>query len=519
MRLSKDDDGTGESASIQTQRKMLTAYAGEHAFAIHDYYVDDGYSGTTFDRPDFRRMIADIEAGHVNLVITKDLSRLGRDYITSGQYTELFFPERGVRYIAVNDGYDSDSPNNDIAPFRHVINEMYARDTSKKIRSAFKTKMSEGLYIGSFAPFGYRKDPENKNRLLVDEEAAVVVREIFGLARQGCRPSEISNEMNRRGILTPAAYRCESRPHLNLKSYSTRGQWTSSMICKLLGNTVYLGHTSQGKTTKVSFKSRVTISNAREDWYTVADTHEPLVSRETFDIVRGRSVSRRNAPANQFQNVFSGIAKCADCGRNMSTAGTRGKTAAAKLVCGSYKLYGARACGNHFIDYETLAEIVLLEIRKRLNMTEAEKREIIAALRQGKPKKQEAGQPEDTLRDLMARTNELDRIIRKLYEDNAGGKLSGGRFERLLAGFESEQRDIAAKQAMLAERASAHEIEGLENYIALLDDLTCARKLTPELLRLLVARIEVGQGCYESGRRGGKRQTVRIYYRFSGNSN
>ena len=196
MRLSKDDDGAAESASIITQRKMLRSYAAEHGYVVFDEYVDDGWSGTNFDRPDFKRMIGDIEAKKVNMVITKDLSRLGRDYITAGQYTEIYFPSKGVRYIAIHDGYDSDSPYSDIAPFKNVINEMYARDTSKKIRSAFATKMRDGAYIAAFAPYGYQKDPADKNHLVVDRQSGQVVKRIFRMAAEGAPPTEIARSLN-----------------------------------------------------------------------------------------------------------------------------------------------------------------------------------------------------------------------------------------------------------------------------------------------------------------------------------
>ena len=372
MRLSKDDEGPVESASISAQRKMLSAYANERGFTVVDEYIDDGWSGTSFDRPGFKRMIDDIEAKKINMVITKDFSRLGRDYITSGQFTEMYFPERNVRYIAINDGYDSANPYYDIAPFKHVVNEMYARDTSRKIRSAFQTKMQEGSFIGNFAPYGYMKDPDNKNHLIVDPGCANVVCEIFQMAENGQRPSEIAYYLNKSGIASPAVYRCSSRPHLNVDFYSTRKEWTSSTVCKILRNIVYLGHMAQGKTLKPSFKSKAASRLPAGEWYIVENTHEPLVSADTFDSVRKRSISRRRQPKTAFQNIFSGIAKCADCGANMS--GSRKKEAAYNLACGRYKLYGSKECSNHFIDYDLIYNFVLSEAREMLALSENEKK-------------------------------------------------------------------------------------------------------------------------------------------------
>jgi site-specific DNA recombinase len=359
VRLSKDDEGASESASISTQRKMLRNYAQENGFVVYDEYIDDGWSGTNFERPDFRRMVQDIESRKVNLVITKDLSRLGRDYIATGQYTEIYFPSKGVRYIAINDGYDSDSPYTDIAPFKNVVNEMYARDISRKIRSAFATKMRDGSYIGNFAPYGYKKDPINKNHLIPDEKTSLIVQEVFQMAAEGGKPVEIARHLNSRGVPPPSVYRRSRHPQLGAEHRSKRSEWTSGAVTKLLANIVYLGHMAQGKTTKVSFKSRTTIRNPRRDWIVVMNTHEPIIDQDTFDMARRRTQCRTCKKEGTFFNVFSGIAKCADCGRNMSTVSTRKKGSPADLACGGYKLRGSRECSNHFIDYNHLCRIVL----------------------------------------------------------------------------------------------------------------------------------------------------------------
>lgn len=520
MRLSKEDENSKESSSIGTQRKMLRSFAKENGFFIYDEYVDDGYSGTNFERPEFKRMIADIENGSVNLVITKDLSRLGRDYITTGVYTEKFFPEHNVRYIAINDGYDSINPYNDIAPFKNVINEMYARDISKKIRSAFLTKMREGAYIGNFAPYGYEKDPNNKNHLIIDEEAAAVVKQIFAYAKQGMRPKEIAERLNTMGVLTPAMYRCKKKPYLNIDNYTQRKEWTSSTISKILHNIVYLGHTAQGKTTRVSFKSKVTLSKMTEDWIIIKNTHEPIVSQGTFDIVSKRAVSRRNAPKTDFSNVFSGIAKCADCGRNMSTTGTRKKGSTANLVCGGYKLYGSSECTNHFMDYETLYQLVLSEIQERLKLSEKDKSEILTALKNNTDKHVDKTLRSRQLRQsLSKRIQELDVIIQKLYEDNALGKITDERFHKLLTEYEGEQQKAKSQLISLTESSeqSNKETTAQSNFLNLLESVTNVTELTPDLLHRLIDHIEISQGKYIQTPEGKRKiQTVRIFYKFIG---
>ena len=518
MRLSKDDDGTSESASITTQRKMLRSYAADQGFQVFDEYVDDGWSGTNFDRPDFKRMIADIEAGKVNLVMTKDLSRLGRDYITTGQYTEIYFPSKGVRYIAINDGYDSDSPYTDIAPFKNVINEMYARDTSKKIRSAFTTKMRDGAYIAAFAPYGYQKDPADKNHLVVDTQSGEIVKQIFRLAANGALPIEIARTLNAQGTPSPAVYRCMTHEELDVNQYSQRQEWTSATITKMLRNVVYLGHTAQGKTTKVSFKSHLTVSNPRAEWIVIENTHEALVDAETFDLVRRRSASRTCGKKGAFYNLFSGIAKCADCGKNMSATGTRKKGSPANLTCGGYKLYGADQCSNHFIDYNVLYEIVLTSLKEQLCISRGERAAILDNA-QKHPLfivKQQDHRKE--LGSIKKRLRELEKIIGKLYEDNAAGRLNNARMNKLLPKYEQEAEALENRMdAIEVEKAAPVPLEqtSREKLDKLLCQFTDVTELTPKLLFKLIDHIEIGQGHYEKGANGRvKHQTVKIFYRF-----
>lgn len=334
LRLSRDDEGAGDSASIVSQREILTRYARERDFPVYGEYVDDGWSGTNFDRPAFKRMLEDIEAGRVNLVLTKDLSRLGRDYIETGRYTEIYFPSRRVRYIAVNDGYDSENPDSDIAPFRNVINEMYARDTSRKIRSAFAARMQSGAFIGNFAPYGYRKDPADRHHLIPHGQTAPVVQRIFRMAAEGWTPSWIARELSGEGIPPPAVQRLLDRGG---EAPFPQREWTAASVARIVRNVVYLGHMAQGKTTRLSFKSGVTVRNPKAEWVVVKDTHAPLVGQEEFERVGRRLSGRTYTGRGEFRNLFSGLARCADCGKGMSTVGTRRREGEADLACGGYK--------------------------------------------------------------------------------------------------------------------------------------------------------------------------------------
>lgn len=539
MRLSKDDDGACESVSIQTQRKMLRMYAEENGFPIYNEYVDDGVSGTTFDRPAFKRMIQDIEDQKVNLVITKDLSRLGRDYILAGQYTEIYFPSKRVRYIAINDGYDSESPYTDIAPFKNVINEMYARDISKKIRSAFATSMQEGAFVAAFAPYGYKRDPDDKHHLIIDETAAEIVEYIFEQAAKGVMPSKIAKTLNERAIPTPVQYRCLMRPNLILDNYTAKREWTSSTITKMLRNAVYLGHMVQGKTTKVSFKSRVTVQNPKESWYVVENTHQPIVSAELFHMASRRSQQRTCAKKSGFTNIFSGIAKCADCGKNMSTVGSRRKGARANLACGAYKLHGSKACSNHFIDYDILYQVVLKMIQNVMRLSKADEADVLEAVGERVKKEQDNNHAEKEILFLKKRKQELDFLIEKIYEDHAKNLLCAERMRNMLRKYEAESK---ATDARLEEVKSwqkeadgqIKEAEGkrkgakgkpqvraegdsFKKIRALLQVYTEAAALTPELLYRLIERIEVSQGDFVKTERGRvKQQTIKLFFRFSG---
>lgn len=325
LRLSRDDDNRGESESIQNQRALLREYAARQGFSVIDEYADDGWSGTSFDRPRFQDMLRDMEQHRFDIVLVKDLSRLGRDYIQTGRYLELVFPEHGVRLIAVNDGIDTARADTDLAPFRNVVNEMYARDTSRKIRSALHAKMQAGKFIGNFAPYGYQKDPRDHNHLIPDERAAAVVRQIFTWAAAGKRPAEIARALNERGEPPPAVYRCQKHPGLNPDDYSQHKAWTSVGVSRILQDVVYLGHIAQGKTDKISFKSKKTQEKQPDEWIVVQNQHEPLVSQQTFDAVQRQRASRRCDRKGAFENLFSGLAFCADCGKSMSTVGTRKK--------------------------------------------------------------------------------------------------------------------------------------------------------------------------------------------------
>ena len=523
LRLSKDDDNSSESSSISTQRNILQEYAKAHNIIIQGEYVDDGYSGTNYDRPDFQRMIQDIEKGTINCVITKDLSRLGRNSAKTSDLLDEYFPSHGVRYIAVIEGYDTLNLTNGTimtAPFMLLMNEMYARDISNKIRTSFRVKMEKGEYIGSFAPYGYKKDIEhgNKNHLVIDCQVSHIVQEIFQMAYEGYTPKAIADILNDKGVATPAVYRCLSRPYLDINSYSKRKEWTSSIICKMLKNRVYLGHTQQGKTTKVSFKSKDIHANNREDWIEVKNTHEPLITDEIYNSVRTRCVARKNSPTKGFKNIFSGIAKCADCGRNMTTAPSRKKGALYNLACGGYKSYGAKECANHFIDYELLYNTVLQEIKFWLSLSDEDKKTIVQDLDNIEPAKDNG--VVDSLNQLEKRMQEVSLLMKKAYEDFCFGKISEAIYKNLAIEYESEYKslDLSISETKKLLKHDSQQVKSYNDFFALLDEIADVEVLTEPLLKRLIERIEVEQGYYKKEANGKKikYQRIKIYYRFIG---
>lgn len=516
LRLSRDDDDRGESQSIQNQRMLLRDYAARQGFAVVGEYVDDGWSGTSFDRPRFQDMLRDMEQHRFNIVLVKDLSRLGRDYIQTGRYLELVFPEHGVRLIAVNDGIDTARADTDLAPFRNVVNEMYARDTSRKIRSALQAKMKAGKFVGNFAPYGYQKDPQDNNHLIPDERAAAVVRWIFTQAAAGIRPAEIARLLNERGEPPPALYRCLHHPGLDPDNYSRHKQWTSVGVSRILQDVVYLGHVAQGKTDKLSFKSKKTREKQADEWIIVRDRHEPLVSQQAFDAVQRQRASRRCDRKGTFENLFSGLAFCADCGKAMSTVGTRKKGSVANLACGAYKLHGSSACTNHFIRYETLYQCVLDAVRRYVCLTEEECDALFERLNR---RLRLDARTDETRRERARLEKELERtrrLVAQLYEDRAAGRIGEANFYPLLEKFEQQTQDLQTQLDGLQDSTGADALGQQQARLrAIIRRYADIDELTPALLFELIERIEVGQGTYEKTEKGRvKRQKIRICFRF-----
>lgn len=367
-RLSKDDNLPGESMSIGTQRSIMEDYCADHGYAIHDVYIDDGYSGLNFSRPDFQRLLSDIDNGLVNMVITKDLSRLGRDYIMTGYYTEIYFPSIDVRYVAISDGFDSENDNNDIAPFKNILNDMYARDISRKVKTAKRQRAKQGLFISSQAPYGYKRDPENKNHLVIDEEAAQTVRQIFELALAGLGEVNIAKELRNRKILKPAAYKFQRgdtrfAEHGDLNN-DELFKWCPATVRTILGNQMYLGHMINHRTETVNYKTKKQRSVPPEEQIVVYNTHEAIISQVVFDQVWSIRKSRW-CPADQRRdNLFRGLLFCSCCGSVLSIAHRKLTHKEDDVYRCMKHIYNPEECPKtHAIYHEELYAYILAQIK------------------------------------------------------------------------------------------------------------------------------------------------------------
>lgn len=367
-RLSKDDNLPGESMSIGTQRTIIEDYCADHGYSVYDVYIDDGYSGLNFSRPDFQRLLRDVDNGLVNMVITKDLSRLGRDYITTGYYIEIYFPSIGVRYIAISDGFDSENDNNDIAPFKNILNDMYARDISRKVKTAKRQRAKQGLFISGQAPYGYKQDPENKNHLVIDEEAADTVRQIFALARSGMGDVNIAKELRNRKIIKPAAYKYRNGDTRFAKygdlSKGELFKWCPATVRTILRNQTYLGHMINHRTEVTNYKTKKQRPVPREEQIIVFNTHEAIITQEEFEQVWDMRKSR-NCPADcRRDNLFRGLLFCGCCGSALSIAHRKLTYKEDDVYRCMKHIYAPKECPKtHMIYHEELYAHILAQIK------------------------------------------------------------------------------------------------------------------------------------------------------------
>ena len=519
-RLSHEDELQGESNSISNQKRILETYAKQNGFSNLRWYTDDGYSGANFQRPGFQAMLADIEAGKVGTVIVKDMSRLGRNYLQVGMYTEMIFPQKNVRFIAINDGVDSAQGENDFAPLRNIFNEWLVRDTSKKIKAVKRSKGMSGKPITSKPVYGYLMD-EDEN-FIIDEEAAPVVRQIYSLCLAGNGPTKIARMLTEQQIPTPGTleYRRTGSTRRYHPGYECK--WATNTVVHLLENREYTGCLVNFKTEKPSYKLKHSIENPPEKQAVFENHHEPIIDRETWERVQELRKQRKRPNRYDEVGLFSGILFCADCGSVMYQQ--RYQTDKRKqdcYICGSYKKRTAD-CTAHFIRTDLLTAGVLSNLRKVTSYAakhEARFMKLLIEQNEDGDRRRNAAKKKE-LETAEKRISELSAIFKRLYEDSVTGRISDERFSELSADYEAEQKELKERVARLREELSKAQeaTENAEKFMNVVRRHTTIEELTPTLLREFVEKIVVHESVALDGKRRGKlrRQEIEIYYSFVG---
>ena len=450
IRLSKEDESEGPSQSVQNQESLLREFVQQHRLSVYDTYVDDGWSGTNFDRPDFQRMIGDIEARKVNMVITKDLSRLGRDYIMTGHYMERYFPEHRVRYISLLDGIDTgvDSTANDITPFRAIMNDMYAKDISKKIKSVKRDKQRKGQFIGGKPAYGYKMHPTEKNKIVIDEEVAPVVRWIFALALSGMSCRNIATRLNQEGIPTPATY--ANLPVARPGPYT--GLWSSERISEMLQNETYIGNMVQGRSVKISYKSKKCLRQAPANWVVVEGTHEPLVDGETFRKVQLLVGSRKHTRSRTYDFLLKGLIFCHECGYPLAVLNRKNARGEDVLyfVCRTYQRFTkAGVCTCHSIKEKTVTDAVVAKVREVCQAC-LKPDELLSMAREAVENAGKGSGLKMELQDLQSRIDSLTAKLDRMYTDRLNGLLPEADFQRIFSRIKGEREQLEEKRKALA---------------------------------------------------------------------
>ncbi len=522
-RLSQEDSQKGkkqdDSNSIINQKLLLEKYAAEKGFKNCRFYSDDGYTGTNFNRPGWQEVMELIESGQVGTLIVKDMSRLGREYLQVGQYTELIFPSYGVRFIAINDGVDSlYESTNDFTPFRNIMNEWYAKDCSKKGRSVVRLKAESGVRVASRPPFGYQKDPADpKKHIIPDPETAPILQYIFRLCVEGNGPTQIAKRLKAEKIPTPAAFYYRKHGKL-IGGYEITDpyNWDQASVADLLENEAYLGHTVNLKYTTVSFKNKKRIQRPESEQLRFENTHEALIDQQTWDIVQDIRKHKRRRTNMEEQNIFSGLVYCADCGGTMVLHRAHTMDAVKNnFMCSTYKKKGKDVCTSHYFKEVDLAAILLDDIRRVTHF--ARQNEMLFAQhisqKHSKESRLEMIQLQKELGVMEKRQAELTMLFKRLYEDNVMGRIPDEQYRILSQDYTKEQQEIKERQPVA--QARLEELKSAATNIARF--LENARKyteineLTSEILHTFIQRVEIGERAKKYSRNA--MQEVRIYYR------
>ena len=518
-RLSHEDMLQGESNSITNQKDILTKFAVENGFLNHQFYIDDGYTGRDFNRPAFKRMLEDVEDDKVSTIIVKDLSRFGRNHLHVGLYTEEYFPQRGVRFIAINDNVDSADVNSsgmDIATFCNIFNEMHVKDTSKKIKASNKIKSDRGQRVASRPPYGYRKSEHDKNILLPDEETAPVVRKIFHLCAEGYGPSQIAKQLEDEKIITPAMYDYTHSGNILANFDVSRPYaWNPTTIALILEDVSYLGHTCNFRYGRPSYKDHRKLKRPESEHKLLENTQEPIIDQNTWDIVQRIRKSKRRRTNFGEKSIFAGILFCADCKSKLYFHRHRNnKPENWKFVCANYRKNTSNTCTMHSIKESHLKRLVLHEIQA-ITQSAREHPEQFADFigrRVNAELNKTIAESSKQLIKYEKRMAELTVIFKKLYEDHVLGKIDDAQFQMLSQEYASEQLELKAQIGSLNETISQAKSKTADTarFISLAKKYTTLTELTQEVLHTFVSRIEVHERTIDSF--GKEHQDIDIYF-------
>lgn len=513
-RLSHDDGLQGDSNSIVNQKAMLTEYAKQKHYSNLKILVDDGYSGTNFDRPAFIELIELVESEQVERIIVKDMSRLGRDYLRVGMYTDIVFPEHDIHFIAVNDGVDSISGvSNDFVPIRNLFNEFHARDTARKVKASMAHKGNSGEYLTTNPPFGYMKNPNNPKEWIIDKPAAEVVRHIFNLCIAGKGPTQIAKQLKSEKVLNPTVYWQMRGLTTNNKASANQYHWTTETVKRMLEKMEYLGHMVNFKTYRKSYKSRTKLDNPRENWIIYENAHDAIVTAEQFDRVQElRKNKRRNTKSGK-TSLFSGLLECNDCGAKLYFCTSKHfESKQDHFVCSNYKS-NTGTCSAHFIRDEVINRIVLEHMQNVLLFAQQFEQAFVRMVSEKSidERHDEIAKMKHTLQKHNRRIEELDRLFKRIYEDNVSSKISDERFAKLSGEYESEQNDLQLEVTRLETEVTIGEEKAvnIEQFLATVRRYTEITELTPTIVNEFISKIVIHAPDKSSGKR---KQEVDIYY-------
>ena len=514
-RLSQDDMIAGESNSITNQKEILLKYAQDNNFPNPEFYVDDGWSGTTFNRPDFQRLVKDMESGNIGIVVTKDLSRLGRDYLMTGQYIEIIFPEHDVRYIAINDNVDTMRNIDDMMVFRNVFNDFYAKDIGRKVKAVFQSKVNNGQSLTFRPPYGYTKPDNDKNTWIIDEEAAAVVRRIFNLCIKGYGPYKIAQTLTQENILTPSAY-AKERYGKCIRNFHYPTLWECQTISRILANPEYAGHTASCKSYSKSYKNKKRVRIPSNEWKIIENTHEPIISQQDFDLVQKlRGNRKRVQRMTDIANPISGMVFCADCGRPMSVS----RCCADPIYSEFYKCnknINYKKCTAHYVRSAVLNKMLIGELNKVLATVHDNEDVFIKRISDSSDdqNRKDIESANKSIEKFRNRIDEINKLFMHLFEEHALGRLPDDRYNEMSASYNAELEKLKSDTDEMQKFVDEHTNKtfDIKQFVEIVHKYEHITEITPEVVHDLVERIIVHEATKRYKRRY---QQIDIYFRFN----